>query len=334
MPEPCPFSVAHLPAGTPPQLVVVIDTEEEFDWTKRFDRRNRSVACIPEQLRAQEVFSRFGITPTYVIDHPVADTESSARIFRDLYAARACLVGTHLHPWVNPPDEEDVNEFNSYPGNLPPDLEFRKLELLTQRIEQNVGVRPVIYKAGRYGYGPATTEALERLGYLVDASVVPHSDLTLESGPDFRGLPDQPYWFGPAGGLFEVPLARGFAGILGSLGPSLYPIIASPAALKLHLPGILARTGLLERIVLSPEGITLDEQIRLTRAMIRRGKKIFSFTYHSSSLLAGGSPYVKSEGDRAAFLDKMFRYFEFFISELGGVPSTPLKVRTLCLDAR
>lgn len=330
MSEPYPFSAAHLPAETPPQLVVVIDTEEEFDWAKRFDRRNRSVACIPEQLRAQEVFSRFGVTPTYVIDHPVADTESSARIFRDLYAARACLIGAHLHPWVNPPDEEEVNEFNSYPGNLPPDLEFRKLEALTQRIEQNVGVRPVIYKAGRYGYGPATTAALEQLGYLVDASVVPHRDLTPESGPDFRGLPDQPYWFGKTGKLLEVPLSCGFAGLCGSFGSSVYPLIASPLALKLHLPGVFARTGLLERIVLSPEGITLDEQIRLTRAMIGRGRKVFSFTYHSSSLLIGGSPYVRSEADRVAFLEKMAEYLSFFINELGGVPSTPLKVRELC----
>lgn len=331
MPEPQPRRPALLPANTPPLLVVLIDTEEEFDWAKRFDRRNRSVDCIPEQLRAQEIFARHGIRPTYAVDHPVADTESSARIFHDLQAAGDCLIGAHLHPWVNPPFEEEVNEFNSCPGNLPPDLEFRKLEILTETIEKGIGVRPIIYKAGRYGYGPATTATLEKLGYQVDASVVAHTDLRSDCGPDFRGLPDQPYWFGRNGDILELPLSRGFTGLLGALGPSLWPLVGSALSNRLHLPGLCARSGILERIVLSPEGITLDEQKRLVRAMLGRGKRVFSYAYHSSSLLPGGSPFVKSLAERDQFLERMDKFFSFFINEMGGKASTPLELRDLCL---
>jgi hypothetical protein len=334
MPEPKPFLPAVLPADSPPLLVVVIDTEEEFDWQKRFDRGNRSVTCIPEQLLAQEVFARFGITPTYVVDHPVADTDSSAQIFKKLLAEKACLVGAHLHPWVNPPFDEEVNEVNSYPGNLAPDLEFCKLEILTETIEKNIGQRPVIYKAGRYGYGPATTAALLKLGYKIDASVVPHSDLRPGFGPDFRGLPDQPYWAGPKGELFELPLSCGFAGLFGRFGGDLFPTVGSPLATRLHLPGIAARTALLERIMLTPEGITLDEQKRLVRAMAGRGRKVFSYTYHSSSLLAGGSPYVRSVAGRDQFLEKMEKFFLWFFNEMGGKPSNPLEVMDLCLKAK
>jgi hypothetical protein len=334
MPAPLPIEQASLPDDTPPLLVVVIDTEEEFDWAKRFDRQNRSVACIAEQLRAQEIFSRFAILPTYVVDHPVAATATSARLFTKLHKEGSCLIGAHLHPWVNPPDSEEVNEVNSYPGNLPPELEFRKLEVLTQAIEQGIGVRPLIYKAGRYGFGPATTGILQRLGYEVDASVVPYSDFRLDNGPDFRGLPDQPYWFGDNGDMLELPLSRGFTGLLGGLGASLFQVVGSPLATSLHLPGICARLKLLDRIVLTPEGITLDEQKRLVRAMRGRGKSVFSYTYHSSSLLIGGSPYVKTAAERDQFLDKMDKFFAFFINEMGGVPSTPLEVRDLCLKAK
>ncbi len=326
-PEPSETPLA--PKDIRPQLVVVIDTEEEFDWSARFARENRSVKCIPEQLRAQDVFERHGIVPTYVIDHPVASTDVSAEIFRNLQRESRCIVGTHLHPWVNPPYDEKVNEHNSYPGNLPAGLEEKKLVNLTDLITENIGKRPVIYKAGRYGYGPATTAILEKLGYEIDASVVPHTDFSKELGPNFRGLPDQPYWFGSKAELLEVPLTSGFSGVLGRWGHHIHPVIARPAGIKLHLPGILSRLGLCERINLTPEGISLTEHKRLTRALLARGNRIFSYTYHSSSLLPGGSPYVKSAEDRDAFLEKMDQYFSFFINEIGGEASSPIKVRDL-----
>src|SRR3546814_17897114 len=58
-------------------------------------------------------------------------------------------------------------------GLLPPDLEHQKLLALTAAIAEAFGTRPVVYKAGRYGVGPATAGILEDLGYLVDASIVP-----------------------------------------------------------------------------------------------------------------------------------------------------------------
>src|SRR3546814_4149526 len=41
-------------------------------------------------------------------------------------------------------------------GNLPPELEHAKLAALTEAIAGAFGARPVVYKAGRYGVGPAT----------------------------------------------------------------------------------------------------------------------------------------------------------------------------------
>ena len=52
-----------------------------------------------------------------------------------------------------------------------------------------------------------------------------------------------------------------------------------PFLKALHLPGVLARLRLLDRIVLTPEGITFEEQRRLTRAMLRRGYRVFSLTF-------------------------------------------------------
>jgi hypothetical protein len=98
---------------------------------------------------------------------------------------------------------------------------------------------------------------------------------------------------------------------------------------RLHLPGVFARLGLQERITLTPEGITHMEHCRLTNAMLRRGQKMFSFTYHSPSLAPGGTPYVRSDVDLAGFLDRFERYFDYFFGELGGAAATPAEIKAL-----
>lgn len=313
-----------------PLLVVVIDTEEEFDWAAPFDRGSRAVRNIPEQTRAQDHFDRLGVVPTYVIDYAVADDDRAAGLLAGWQKEGRCVVGAHLHPWVNPPDEEEVTTFNSYPGNLPPALEKEKLARLTGRIEAQTGIRPTVYKAGRYGFGPNTADILADLGYEIDLSVVPETSFMDDGGPDFRRFPNDPYWFGPDSSLFEVPLTRAFPGVLGCMGPPVHRALSGPLGARLRLPGIMSRLGLVERIPLTPEGVTLDENKRAVRYLMGRGRRVFSYAYHSSSLLVGGSPYVTTPEERDAFADGIGGFVDFFLNELGGRAVTPIELKAMC----
>src|SRR3546814_10955242 len=71
---------------------------------------------------------------------------------------------------------------------LPPELEHAKLAALTEAIAGAFGARPVVYKAGRYGVGPATAGILEALGYRIDVRVVPFTDFSDDGGPDFSAI--------------------------------------------------------------------------------------------------------------------------------------------------
>ena len=313
-------------SGSRPRLCVVIDTEEEFDWSQPLARENRSVRSIAAQPRAQEIFARYGIIPTYVIDYPVANDPEAAGILREFQDSGTALIGAHLHPWVNPPHEERVCPTNSYPGNLPPALEETKLRRLTETIESAMGRRPLVYKAGRYGLGPNTPEILARLGYTVDLSIVPYTSFSADGGPDFSHETPWPRRLGPGGEILGLPLSVGFAGALRRRGPTLYPVVSRKWGMRLHAPGVLARSRLLERIRLTPEGIDVDAQIRLTTALLKDGVTIFNYAYHSPSLEPGHTPYVLSERDLSRFLDSMDRYFDFFMTRLNGVPATPLEL--------
>jgi hypothetical protein len=87
--------------------------------------------------------------------------------------------------------------------------------------------------------------------------------------------------------------------------------------------GVMSRLGVVNRIMLSPEGSTLDEMKALTRSLLRRGVRTFSLTMHSPSVEPGCTPYVRDQAQLGQFLDRIAAYCDFFLGELGGVPSTP-----------
>lgn len=317
------------PLDDVPTLMVLVDTEEEFDWSQPLASENTGVVSMRAQERAHRIFDKYGIKPIYVADYPVVSQKDGVEPLRELLADGKCTIGAHLHPWVNPPFDEVVCNINSYPGNLPETLERDKLHRLTDMIEQSFGQRPVVYKAGRYGAGFNTAAILDELGYEIDASVLAWSDLSGDEGPDFSHCGSMPYWFGDHRRLLEIPMTVGYVGALRSAGPTLHGLLRSATGMTLHLPGIFSRAGLFERIVLTPEGITSEEHVKLTRALLAAGQRVFSFTYHSPSLAPGNTPYVQSDADLSAFLDKFERYFDFFFGDIGGRAATPLEIKSL-----
>jgi len=310
-------------------VVVVVDTEAEFDWKAQRPRRAMGVTSVKCQAQAQRIFERYGVRPTFVLDYPVSSTPDGYQFIRDLHRSGACEIGAHLQPWDNPPLVEQITDANSYPGNLPTELEREKLIRLTRSIEENVGMRPRIYKAGRYGVGHATADILAELGYEIDVSVVPGTDLTRKLGPDFSHCGASPYWFGKDPALLEIPLSIGYTGLLSDTGAMASTLTMNERLKALHVPGILARLRFVERIGLTPEGVSFEEQRRLTRALLRKGHRVFSFTYHSPSLALGNTPYVRSEADLRAFLQRIEQYLDFFTGEVGGRAATPFEIKTL-----
>jgi len=307
------------PRSWQPTLLVVVDTEEEFDWNKPFDPAATSVRNILAQTHAQAIFDAHGLKPTYCITYPVA-VSAEAEVLRDFAREGRCSIGAHLHPWVTPPHEGPVQGANSFPGNLPEALERAKLKVLTDVITDRFGAPPTIYKAGRYGIGPNTAEILVDLGYQVDCSVVPHTTFESSGGPDFARYGDHPFLTSPT--LLELPLSVHFAGMLSKAGPGMFPLLDSSLGRRLRLPGVMARTGLLERLRLTPEGHRLPDLMRQTRSAVDEGRRLFMLTYHSSTLMPGGSPYVRNEVEKQEFLDCLAGYCQFFMDSLGGRPGT------------
>ena len=315
-----------LPAEAPPQLLVVIDTEEEFDWNKPVDRQSTSVEAMQYIGQVQDIFDEYDITPCYVIDYPVASQFEGYTLLKQFQQNGRCEIGAHLHPWVNPPLDEDLIPANTYPGNLAKELELAKLKVLTDQITESFGKAPNIYKAGRYGFGKNTSSILTQLGYQIDLSYSPAFNHGGDGGPDYRFVHSQPFWLNDEKTLFEIPITGAYTGIAGKASRVLYDF--AQAGKKFKLPAIFSRSGIVDRLVLSPEGYTSQEHVKLTRELYGQGVRSFTWSFHSPTVMPGTTDYVRNDQDVKKFLDSFRYYFDFFFNKMNGVATTPSKLKS------
>ena len=319
-------SPIKLPKDEPPKLIVVIDTEEEFNWSAPVSRSETGVTAMKYITRAQEIFDEYGIKPCYVVDYPVVSQDEGFEALLEIYKSGRCEIGAHLHPWVNPPFTEKMIPKNTFVGNLAKSLEKSKLQNLTEKIESVFGDRPTIYKAGRYGVGESTTKILEELGYQVDLSLCPPVDYSGEDGPDFSDCHAEPFWFGGNKDLLEIPVTGAFVGWAGGLSKTMFNLAYKFKMFK--VPGIFSRLSLVDRLMLSPEGFDLQDHLKITKFLYAKGVRTFTWSFHSPSVVPGHSPYVQSEQQLEQFLDNFRQYFDFFFNQLGGEATTPTELRS------
>ena len=323
---PLPEARVRFAPGFGQRFIVTVDTEEEFDWAKPFERTGHGLSHVPRLAKFQQFCESFGVAPVYLIDYPIAsDPAVTDALGAAVHAGRA-EIGIQLHPWVNPPHREDLTVYNSFAGNLPPALERAKLVKLRDTIATAFGDAPRIYRAGRYGVGPATAQILAESGLAIDTSVRSHFDYSSQGGPDFTELPLHPWWVDKVGGLMELPLTTVFSGLLRRQGPWLFPRLWRVPRLR----GAMARAGLMNRVPLTPEGVTAAEAIRGIDLSLADGLPILGFSFHSPSLRPGHTPYVRD----ARQLDQLYDWWRAVFSHLQRCGIKPAGVHDIMQAAQ
>lgn len=304
-------------ADDSPRFILTVDTEEDFDWDKPLARDSHDTRHVPRLKNFQQFCENEGVIPIYLVDWPIATSRTAGEILGESVRADRAEIGVQLHPWVNPPFQEEVTQHNSFAGNLPMELEEEKLAALKKAIEKNFGVAPLIYRAGRYGLGPNTAELLARHGIAIDTSVRPLFDYSSAGGPDYRQHPLHPYWVDAEKTLLELPLTSTFWGVLRRQGGMIYPRLWRMPSMR----GVLARLGLLERVPLTPEGVSVEEAIRGIDMALDDGVDMLVLSFHSPSLRPGSTPYVRDENDLDALYDWWRRIFAY-LQQRGVKPSS------------
>ena len=293
------------------KLLITIDTEED-NWAK-YSATDNPVRNINRLIPLQQLFDRFGVRPTYLISYPVATHPESRAILKSILGEGKCEIGMHCHPWNTPPFKEEINDVNSMLCNLPEQLILDKIRTLSQVIEQNFGVMPLSFRAGRWGLSPVVAKALHQVGCRVDTSVSPFVDWSEYHGPDYSTFQLYPYRFDPGdiktpndlGLMMEIPATVGFLQNNFERCQKWTRMLESTMGKKLRLKGLLYKLKLLNKVWLSPELCTANDMIKLGKECKRNGLSCLNMSFHSTSLLAGLSPFVQSKGDEVTFLGKI-----------------------------
>lgn len=281
------------------RFLISIDTEEEFDWNAPFQREGHTTISVPKLQEFQEFAEAHAFKPVYFIDYAIVQDDTAAAFLKSVAENKTAEIGVHLHPWINPPFEENVNVHNSFAGNLPKELEEEKLVILRDAIRDRIGITPTIFRAGRYGIGPNTTGLLIKHGFVMDSSIRPRFDYSGQGGPDFLAVGPEPFWWNGDDKLLEVPLTTVYSGLLrkqaGLVAGAMekYPLVNA----------VFSRSKMLERIPLTPEGISARETKEAIDVALDDDLRLLVFSFHSPSLAPGHTPYVRSQEDLDGFYD-------------------------------
>ena len=274
-------------------LTISIDTECDHDpsWVRSnpitFESINEG---IPNRL--QTAFGSIGAVPTYLLTVEVMEDAQCVETLRSLKGEYE--LGTHLHPAFIEPHKK----FHDYAGVDSPDfqagysedIEFRKLENLSNLFVDCFGYRPTSFRAGRFGAASQSLNSLQKLGYKVDTSVTPYVRWTAPNAvADFRRAPEQPYF--PAEN--EIVVA-------GHYTPDR--ILEAPITI---MPRLLRRTPIWFR----PWFASVDQMKQIFRYQLNKhaDKEIININmmFHSMEVIEKASPYPQSADEVKRFIDEM-----------------------------
>ena len=293
-------------------LIMSIDTECDKGpgWEIQQPLRFSSVTeGIPQKLTP--LFNSHDITPTYLLSPEIIEDEESVEVLQSL---KNCELGTHLHgEFINSDPETFINRTKTPQLAYSPEMEFEKLQKLSNAFETAFGYPPKSFRAGRFGISRHTIKFLEDLGYLVDSSATPFRKIQFDERHqvNFWGAPYFPYY--PSrkdirkigrGGILEVPVST-IIPAYANLPLFLQRLIGkNPSLIKKLLRKIGYSNKKYELIYLRPLRASSDSLIEGAEQIIHLWKcntpPILNIMFHSVEIVPGASPYA---ADKAAVED-------------------------------
>ena len=296
-------------------FIITIDVEED-NWGG-FENKNASLLHINKLFKLQELFDRYGIKPTYLLTYPVAIDRNAISILRKILEDKRCEIGTHLHPFNTPPFEEEKNNYNSMLCNLPKDLQYKKIELLHETIYKSFGVEPVSFRSGRWACDGNVLENLSKLNYIVDSSVTPYTNWSSDHGPDYTRISPKAYKILVNSNsnyyIMEIPATIGYLQAGFDVRNKIFRTVSNTGLRKLRICGILDRMKLINKIWLSPEGTKWEKMVGLSKTMEKEGYEVLNMFFHSPSLMAGCTPFNKTEKEVEEFIHRIEKFLEFAV---------------------
>jgi len=318
---------------------VTVDTEADSEWTVAARPTYENIRALPA---FQELCDRYGVRPTYLVTYDVAAHNSSLAVLQALAQDGNCEIGAHMHGWRTPPFYSSPdNDKPCYPYlyEYPREVQVEKFETLTDYLEQVFQIKMTSHRAGRWGIDAYGMSLLEARGYRVDSSVTPFrswkhqkGDPDGEGGPSFLRAPARPYY--PAVDDIQKPGTRNILEVPVSirvldlwlktdLSKMLAGLFSGDQFAKRKMRNILRKLRIAEVVSLNPALNSSGHMIALCRKLLRQWQPAVNMAFHSTELIPGGSPQVRTANDA----DRVWQGLDAVFACIKA--SAPVRSRTL-----
>lgn len=277
---------------------VTIDTEPDCSvtWRKKEPYTFTSVTHgMPDLLRP--LFVKQGVHPVYFTAPSVASSPECCEILKqeiDLGSE----IGNHLHG--EEIESQDIHHKTFACNDYTDAEEYSRIKTLDEIIQKNLKVKPVSYRAGRYGCDINTIRSLERLAYQIDSSVTPGINWTSRGGPDFSAAPGQPYFIDSSGASICEQTSKG-------------KILEVPVTVSGKRFPLLPDKWFLYRW-LRPSFMFGFELKLLIDSLMRQYHEnecvVLCILFHSVEVIPNASPYVRSVSAQRMFLKRLDNLLE------------------------
>jgi len=243
-------------------LCITIDTEPDCDvrWRRSDPPSFESILTgIGAILRP--IWDKYDIKPVYFVSPEVLGNDNCCEVLKGEIRLGA-EIGAHLHSEYIEPAEKYENFAGTRSSEFPcfaysMEIELAKIKNLTDLIEEKLAVRPVSYRAARFGADLETIKCLEKLNYKVDSSITPQIDWSYQNGPDHSKALEQPYFIS-ANDYYSAGSSK---------------ILEIPVTISKKRFFLLPNKWLFYRW-LRPSHMTVTEMKILTATFVRKYKKI------------------------------------------------------------
>ena len=287
-------------------FLITVDTEGDNLWSWR----NGDVITTENSLyipRFQSLCEKYSFIPTYLTNFEMACDMRWVKFANQKIAENKCEVGMHIHAWNTPPyyEVKDLYGGNPYITEYPISIMNEKIENLSSLLRKSFDCDITSSRSGRWSTNNEYFNSLVRNGYLIDCSVTPSVDMScnkgcsVDKGPDYSFSPKTAYEVLP--GLIEIPMSTRKVrwNSTGSLRHKLKSLVFG------------------ETLWLRPFKISYKYLETLSNTILNEKETDYlEFMIHSSELMPGGSPYLKTSEDIEQLYNLMEWYFEY-INSLG-----------------
>lgn len=300
-------------------LIVSIDTECDKDLNWQIPKPIGFENIFLQKKLLFPLFKKYNIKPTYLLSPEVLLESCCVDFFKRKHEIDLEL-GTHLHSeFIEPKSNFEAKATNVVQCSLPDELEFQKLEKLTQLFSENFGYNPRCFRSGRFGSSKDTEKYLFSLGYKVDSSVTPYKTHYFDFNLKVNnwGTRLEPYFLKfknvnfVSGRILQVPLT------LINVKFEKLPVFV--------LNKIETRTTLFKKILfhlgintptrwLRPnrengKGLIEIADYVINNHFRKKNHVVLNVMFHSNEILEKASPYCKTKEDVQNYINSLDELF-------------------------